>query len=80
MGKVTKPIFVVRIPGNRINISIEQFTENLNSVIGEDYHPLLVLNDNSITEYQFELYNVQNASEIEIEELKKRVLTNLNES
>lgn len=44
--------------------------------IGNDYHPLIVL-DNTIKEWAFELYNVQNATEMEIEELKKMVLRNI---
>ena len=39
--------------------------------------PILIVYDNTVKEWTFELYNVQNATEIEIEELKKEVLTNI---
>jgi len=71
-----KPIFIVRAPSRVTEDNIEDIIRHLQQDIGIDYHPIIV-SDNSIKEWTFELYNVQNATEIEIEELKKIVLTNI---
>lgn len=74
-----KPIFIVRAPSIVPNSHIEMVWTNLHKQIGNDYHPLVVL-DNTIKEWAFELYNVQNASEVEIEELQKMVMDSIKKS
>lgn len=71
-----KPIFIIRAPSNIPSDNIQYVWDYLQDGIAEDYHPYIVM-DNSIKEWAFELYNVQNASEVEIEELQKMVLQNI---
>jgi hypothetical protein len=71
-----KPIFIVRAPSNVPSDNVKMVWEYLEEDIVNDYHPIVVY-DNTVKEWTFELYNVQNATEIEIEELKKEVLTNI---
>jgi len=73
-----KPIFIIRTPSHVPNSHIKHVWEMMHQQIGNDYHPLIVL-DNSIKEWTFQLYSAQNTTEIEIEELKKIVLQNINE-
>jgi hypothetical protein len=73
-----KPIFIVRAPSTISYENVNTTYEYLKKDIVSDYHPIIVI-DNSITEWAFELYNVQNATEIEIEELKKMVMGNIKE-
>ena len=71
-----KPIFIVRAPSNVPSDNVKMVWEYLEEDIVNDYHPIVVY-DNTVKEWTFELYNVQNATEIGIEELKKEVLTNI---
>jgi hypothetical protein len=71
-----KPVFIVRAPSNIPSDNIKMVWEYLQQGIVNDYHPIIVY-DNTVKEWAFELYNVQNATEIEIEELKKEVLKNI---
>jgi len=71
-----KPIFIVRTPSHVPNSHIKDVWEMMHQQIGNDYHPIIVL-DNSIKEWTFQLYSAKNTTEIEIEELKKEVLTNI---
>ena len=73
-----KPIFIVRAPSNIPFDNVKMVQEYLQDHIVNDYHPIVVY-DNTVKEWTFELYNVQNATEIEIEELKKEVLNNIKE-
>jgi len=73
-----KPIFIVRAPSRVTEDNIEDIIRHLQEDIVNDYHPFIVY-DNTVKEWTFELYNVQNATEIEIEELKKIVLKNIKE-
>ena len=74
-----KPIFIVRAPSNIPPDNIQYVWDYMHDVIGDDYHPIIVL-DNTIKEWAFELYNVQNASEVEIDELKKMVMDSIKKS
>ena len=71
-----KPIFIIRAPSNIPSDNIQYVWDYMQDGITEDYHPIIVL-DNTVKEWAFELYNVQNASEVEIEELQKMVLQNI---
>ena len=72
-----KPIFIVRAPSNIPSDNVKMVWEYLQEDIVNDYHPIVVY-DNTVKEWTFELYNVQNASEVEIEELKKMVMDSIN--
>ena len=74
-----KPIFIVRAPSNVPSDNIKMGWDYMQDGIAEDYHPIIVM-DNSIKEWTFELYNVQNASEVEIDELKKMVMDSIKKS
>jgi hypothetical protein len=73
-----KPIFIIKVPSYVPIDNIKDIFKSLQDTIERDYH-ILILLDNTVKEWVFELYNVQNASEIEIEELKKIVLKNIEE-
>jgi hypothetical protein len=70
---MSKPIFIVRFPYIK-NLDREQF-ERYYKQIGEqlpDYHVLSLI-DSLVERVEFECYNAPH-TEIEFEELKKRVL------
>jgi len=77
---MAKPIFVVRCPSEQYSgfKGKEVFHEQQKKLQEklEDYH-VISLMDGSIEEHQLELFNVTNTTDIEIEELKNKVLDDL---
>ena len=72
---MTKPIFIVRFPYIENPDIMEKYLKTYKE-IGEqlsDYHVLCPM-DSSVERVEFECYNAINATDIEIEKLKQRVL------
>ncbi len=73
-----KAMCVLRVPSNLLE-HIDQIGHSLENRIGVDYHVITVL-DNSISEFQFEVYNALNLPEVDIKQLKNELLVfNTNE-
>ena len=72
---MTKPIFIIRFPYIENPDIMEKYLKTYKE-IGEqlsDYHVLCPM-DSSVERVEFECYNAINATDIEIEKLKQRVL------
>ena len=67
-----KPIFLVREPSYAIGRSQE--TQERLKHLGDHYYVIVVV-DNSISEFQFEMYNIINSPEVDIDELRKELET-----
>ena len=75
---MAKPIFIIRTKYNREVLDwLNSDTKETNE-LRYDYHALVVYGYET-SEPQFEVLNAINATDIELEELKARVLTQLNE-
>jgi|688.fasta_scaffold1070792_3 hypothetical protein len=77
---MAKPIFILRCPSIKYTTEKGQelFKEqqrNLQEKLS-DYHVLSLL-DGTVNEHEVECYNVTNVTDIEIEELKQKVLDDL---
>jgi len=73
---MAKPIFIIRTKYNREVLDwLNSDTKETNE-LRYDYHTLVVYS-NEPSEPQFEVLNAINATDIELEELKARVLTQL---
>ena len=77
---MAKPIFILRCPSNNYmtergqNIFKEQ-QRTLQEKLS-DYHVVSLI-DGTVIEHQIEVFNVSNATDVEIEELKEKVLDDL---
>lgn len=78
-----KPILVVKIDTNTIyqqygeQVSLKDLHINLSNTLNYEYHVFPLLFEDEKEPIQFQLLSVNNADEIDIEELKKLVLNNL---
>lgn len=74
---MSKPIFIMRFPYN-IVMSEEHFLKNYEAISKrlDDYH-VLAMKDSFVQEVTFECFNAPH-TEMEFQELKKRVLDILN--
>ena len=72
---MSKPIFIVRLPIPKYTSEIaEEIAHRLNrKTIAEDYHILVLVDEFTGGETKFECYNAPH-TEMEFEELKRRVL------
>jgi hypothetical protein len=67
-----KAICVLRVPPDLLE-HIDRIGSSLENRIGVDYHVITVL-DNSISEFEFEVYNAANLPEVDIKQLKNELL------
>ena len=67
-----KAICVLRVPSNLFE-HMDLIGHSLEERIGVDYHVITVI-DNSVSEFQFEVYNAANLPEVDIKQLKKELL------
>jgi hypothetical protein len=77
---MSKPIFIVRLPYQLVESAGKGYFDRVQYDLKKklyDYH-ILVTMDSSIEKTEFECFNATNATETDIEELKKMVLNSLN--
>lgn len=73
---MTKPIIIIRFP-HKEDFNFNPILEKLSKhSINEEYH-VLVLQESELKSIEFETHNVLNATDIDLEDLKKQLETNL---
>lgn len=69
---MTKPILIVRFP-HMENLNYDSIAENLfNHPVNKEYH-VFVTKESELERLEFETHNVLNATNIDLEELKKEL-------
>jgi hypothetical protein len=79
--EMSKPIFIVRLPFQLVQSAGKEHFERVQHDLYKklyDYHVLVTM-DSSIEKTEFECFNATNATENDIEGLKKMVSNSLNE-
>ncbi len=74
----SKPIFLIRIPKETVDLNVDRF-ETLSKELQlklSDYH-VLVLAENNIDSAVFECFNVADAKEADISEIKAMILNSI---
>jgi hypothetical protein len=77
---MSKPIFIVKLPPQLIESAGKEHFDRVQydlKIKLYDYHVLVTM-DSSIEKTEFECLNAINATDIDIEELKKMVINSLN--
>jgi hypothetical protein len=73
---VAKPILIIRIPYDTQNLNnVHESIQNIQRML-TDYH-VLAYKENSILELKLEVLNPINANDIDIETLKKELLSKI---
>jgi len=70
---MAKPIFTIGFPREAGQESLEGAQEGLSSKLGDDYH-VIVYATSKTRDIKFDLFNVSDVSDSDIEELKAIVL------
>lgn len=74
-----KPIFIIGFPADCPHEVMHRAYKDLDTRIGHEYH-VLSYYSHKLEDVSFELYSVNNATDIEIEKLKKIVFSSYEEA
>jgi nicotinamide mononucleotide adenylyltransferase len=68
-----KPIFIIRIPASAPTDNLGEQMDMISKRLEKGYY-VIPIRDSSVERVEFECYNAENATSIDIEEIKQMVL------